>query len=75
MQAEVRLISHLMSGYLGCGKGGKANMEERVYKVMKGAGALNITLGVITLVLGLVSGILLIIGGSKLLAGKSKILF
>ena len=75
MHAEVRLISHPVSGYAGCGKGRIVNMEERVYKVMKGAGALNITLGVVILVLGLVSGILLIIGGSKLLAGKSKILF
>lgn len=57
------------------GKGRAADMEEKVYKVMRGAGALNITLGVVTLVLGLVSGILLIIGGAKLLAGKSKILF
>ncbi len=65
------------SGGRGSGrrKGGMADMEEKVYKVMKGAGALNITLGVITLVLGLVSGILLIVGGAKLLAGKSKILF
>lgn len=69
------MTSHQESEDYGCGKGRKVYMEERVYKVMRGAGALNITLGVITLVLGLVSGILLIIGGSKLLAGKSKILF
>ena len=59
----------------GARKGRAVDMEEKVYKVMRGAGALNITLGVVTLVLGLVSGILLIIGGAKLLAGKSKILF
>ena len=39
-------------------------MEERVYKIMNGAGAMNI-----------VCGTLLLIGGAKLLAGKSKILF
>ena len=43
-------------------------MDEKLYKVMRGAGALNITLGVVTLVLGLVSGILLVVGGAKLLS-------
>lgn len=56
-------------------KGRVTGMEEKVYKVMRGAGAMNIAVGVVTLVLGLTSGILLIIGGAKLLAGKSKILF
>lgn len=50
-------------------------MEQRVYKVMKGAGAANIAVGVITLVTGIVTGILLIVTGAKLIAGKSKILF
>lgn len=50
-------------------------MGEKIYKVMKGAGAANIVLGVITLVVGIVSGILLIITGAKLISGKSKILF
>ncbi|MCI8693288.1 MAG: hypothetical protein HFH91_11220 [Lachnospiraceae bacterium] len=49
-------------------------MEERIYKVMKGAGATNIAMGVITMVLGIATGILLIITGAKLTAGKSKIL-
>lgn len=49
-------------------------MEEKVYKIMKGAGATNIALGVI-LIVGIVSGILMIIAGAKLIAGKSKILF
>ena len=56
-------------------KEGSGFMSERVYKVMKGAGATSITLGVVTLVVGIVSGILLIISGSKLIAGKSKIIF
>lgn len=53
---------------------GSKVMEQKVYKVMRGAGATNIALGVITIVAGIVSGILLIITGAKLLAGKSKIL-
>ena len=54
---------------------GSNAMEQRVYKVMKGAGAANIAVGVISLVVGIVTGILLIITGAKLIAGKSKILF
>lgn len=54
---------------------GSNAMEQRVYKVMKGAGAANIAMGVITLVVGIVTGILLIVTGAKLIAGKSKILF
>ncbi|MBO5293367.1 MAG: hypothetical protein J6B10_09335 [Lachnospiraceae bacterium] len=50
-------------------------MEEKVYKTMNGAGALNITLGVISLVAGVTAGILLLISGAKLLARKSQILF
>lgn len=50
-------------------------MDQKIYKIMKGAGAANIAVGVITLVVGLVSGILLIVAGAKLLGGKSKILF
>ena len=49
-------------------------MEHRIYKVMKGAGVTNITMGVITMVVGIATGILLIITGAKLIAGKSKIL-
>lgn len=50
-------------------------MEEKVYKTMNGAGAMNIVLGVVTLTIGLAAGVLLIISGAKLLAQKSKILF
>ena len=50
-------------------------MEERTYKTMGGAGAMNIAVGVIALVTGVATGILLIIGGAKLLAGRNKILF
>lgn len=58
-----------------CREEGSGYMGERLYKVMKGAGATSITVGVITLVVGIVSGILLIITGAKLIAGKSKIIF
>ena len=50
-------------------------LEEKTYKTMGGAGALNIVLGVVSLCVGIASGVLLIISGAKLLAGKSKILF
>lgn len=50
-------------------------MEERVYKIMGGSGALNIVLGVIMLVTGVTCGILMIVGGARLLAGKSKLTF
>ena len=72
---RARLILHLGAENRRCRKGRVTEMEEKVYKVMRGAGAMNIAVGVVTLVIGLTSGILLIIGGAKLLAGKSKILF
>lgn len=50
-------------------------MEEKIYKTMKGSGALSIVVGVVVLAVGAVSGVLLIISGAKLLARKSKILF
>ncbi|MGN1145056.1 MAG: hypothetical protein ACI4R5_01300 [Acetatifactor sp.] len=50
-------------------------MEEKIYKTMNGAGAMNIVLGVVALAVGVATGVLLIISGSKLLSGKSKILF
>ena len=46
-------------------------MEEKIYKIMRGAGALNIVLGVISLVVGIAAGVLLIISGGKLVSGKS----
>jgi hypothetical protein len=52
-----------------------AVMEERTYRTMGGAGALNIVLGAIAIVVGVASGVLLIISGAKLISGKSKILF
>nr|WP_318684311.1 hypothetical protein [uncultured Acetatifactor sp.] len=49
-------------------------MDEKIYKTMNGAGAMNIVIGVVTLAVGIASGVLLIINGARLLAGKSKIL-
>ncbi|HBA48655.1 MAG TPA: hypothetical protein DCZ91_12830 [Lachnospiraceae bacterium] len=69
-------ISKAVQGLAGYIKQeGSGFMEEKVYKVMKGAGTTNIVLGVITLVVGVATGILLIIAGAKLIAGKSRILF
>ncbi|MCI6553031.1 MAG: hypothetical protein MR430_05825 [Lachnospiraceae bacterium] len=50
-------------------------MEEKIYKMMSGSGALNIAVGVVTLIGGITGGVLLIISGARLLASKSKILF
>lgn len=50
-------------------------MEERVYKVMRGAGAWNLVLGILGIVTGVAGGTMLIISGAKLLSGKSKILY
>ena len=50
-------------------------MEEKLYKTMNGAGALDIVLGVVVLVVGVASGVLLLISGAKLIARKSNILF
>ena len=51
------------------------SMEEKIYKIMRGAGALNIVLGVISLVVGIAAGVLLLIRPVKLISGKSRILF
>lgn len=50
-------------------------MEERIYKVMGGSGALSIAVGVVAIVAGVAGGVLLLISGAKLLAGRNKILF
>ncbi|MBQ1850450.1 MAG: hypothetical protein II477_10720 [Lachnospiraceae bacterium] len=50
-------------------------MEEKVYKTMGGAGALNIVLGVLVLVGGIAMGVLLLISGSKLVNRRSHLTF
>ncbi|SCP96026.1 hypothetical protein [Anaerobium acetethylicum] len=50
-------------------------MNEKTYKVMAGAGAGNIALGIIVLATGVVAGVILIINGARLLKGKSELLF
>ena len=49
-------------------------MSEKIYKVMGGAGALNIAFGVISIVVGIATGVLLIISGGKLLSGRKNII-
>ena len=49
-------------------------MNEKTYKVMGGAGALNIAFGIISIVVGLATGVLLIISGGKLLSGRKNII-
>jgi len=48
---------------------------EKVYKVMRSSGALNIVAGVISIVVGVSVGILMVISGARLLANKGKIMF
>lgn len=48
---------------------------EKIYKVMRGTGSLNIVAGVISIVVGVSLGILMIISGARLLANKGKIMF
>lgn len=50
-------------------------MEEKTYKVMRGSGVLNITVGAVMLVTGIAGGVLLIVSGAKLLTRKNRILF
>lgn len=50
-------------------------MEEKVYKTMGGAGALNIVIGVLAIVIGLAAGVLLIVSGSMLVNRRSNLTF
>ena len=49
-------------------------MEEKVYKVLGGSGALNIAFGVIAIIIGVSTGVLLIISGGKLLSARKNII-
>ena len=48
---------------------------EKTYKVMRGTGAANITIGIICIVFGVAAGEELLISGGRLLANKQNILF
>ena len=48
---------------------------EKIYRTMRGTGALNIVIGCVAIVCGLSVGILSIISGSILLKRKQKITF
>lgn len=74
MMHAKKLSIHIMQ-HMGRSRKGYYIMEERIYKIMGGSGALNIVIGVVSLVAGITGGVLLIISGAKLLSGKSKILF
>lgn len=50
-------------------------MGEKTYQTMKGAGFMDLIIGIVILAAGLASGVLLIITGAKLLSRKSKVLF
>ncbi|MCI5958255.1 MAG: hypothetical protein PUD03_09175 [Lachnospiraceae bacterium] len=50
-------------------------MEEKIYKTMKNAGGMNVTLGVLMIVFGIAAGVLMIVNGGKLLVKKADILF
>ena len=50
-------------------------MNEKVYKIMKRAGAFGIVLGVISICAGVSIGVLSIIIGARLLKSKSEITF
>ena len=50
-------------------------MDEHVYKVLGGSGALNIAFGIISIIVGVSTGVLLIISGAKLLGSRQKIIF
>ncbi len=49
-------------------------MNEKVYRIMSGAGASNIAVGIIVMATGIVSGILMIIQGARLLKSKKNVL-
>ena len=48
-------------------------MNEKVYKIVGGAGAANIAVVVIVLVSGIVSGILMIVHGARLLGSRKNV--
>lgn len=49
-------------------------MNEKVYKIMGGAGASNIAIGIIVMTTGIVTGILMMIQGARLLKSKKNVL-
>ena len=49
-------------------------MDEHVYKVLGGSGALNIAFGIISITVGLATGVLLIISGAKLLGSRRNVI-
>ncbi|MBQ4284046.1 MAG: hypothetical protein IJB96_08985 [Lachnospira sp.] len=50
-------------------------MDEKLFKKIKGIGALNLVFGVVAIVTGVTAGVMLIVSGARLLAHKSENLF
>ena len=50
-------------------------MEEKIYKTMGTAGAMNLIFGIVMIALGTAMGVLTIISGARLLSGRKKIVF
>ncbi|MBQ8306880.1 MAG: hypothetical protein IJX90_11765 [Blautia sp.] len=49
-------------------------MNEKIYKVMDGAGLTSLVLGIVTIIFGVTTGVLLIINAAKILKAKKGIL-
>ena len=49
--------------------------DEKTFKLLGHAGAIDIAFGVISIVAGIAGGVILIVSGAKLLGSKSKIIF
>lgn len=50
-------------------------MNERIFKTMSRAGAVNLVIGIVALVMGVIMGTLLIVSGAKLMKRKHEITF
>lgn len=49
-------------------------MNEKIFKTISGAGALNLVLGIVAIVTGVAAGVLLLINGAKLLKSKTDLM-
>ena len=49
-------------------------MNEKIYKIMSGAGVLSLVTGIIVLTTGIAAGVMMIVNGARLLKKKSEIL-
>lgn len=49
-------------------------MNEKIFKTISGAGALNLVLGIVAIVTGVAAGVLLLVNGAKLLKSKTDLM-